>query len=76
MTQEEMHEWREEMRMDAYQDEMHERQMRTDDDYWWDEVITLAETETFAETLNTLASMCDMYDRCYADERNALIDYY
>ena len=25
MTQEEMHEWREEMRMDAYQDEMHDR---------------------------------------------------
>lgn len=52
-----------ELRADAYETEMREIQMRTDDDYFGDHVDTLMYDAAFIEYKYLLQALCEEYGR-------------
>ena len=63
-TIEEMLEWRDEMRAEAYEDDRHERRMRDyDDDLFCETVDSLMEDTVFLDYKKELHSLCCTYGR-------------
>jgi hypothetical protein len=58
---EEMNEWRDEMRADAYEDDRYERRMRNGDYLFKETVDTLMEESCFLEYKHLLQVLCNNY---------------
>lgn len=59
MTNQEREEWYQDMREEAYQDEIYEKKMRTDFDYFCD--VNGEEIEQLNKAVNSLKKQCEAY---------------